>query len=83
MPASCTEALIEALERYGRPEIFNTDRGSQFTGLDFTSVLKEAGVAISMDGSDRCLDNIFIERLWRSLKYEAVDLHELSDGLQA
>ena len=68
MPASCTEALIEALERYGRPEIFNPDRGSQFTGLEFTSVLKEAGVAISIDGSDRCLDNIFIERLWRSLK---------------
>ena len=83
MPASCTEALIETLERYGRPEIFNTDRGSHFTGLDFTSVLKEAGIAISMDGSDRCLDNIFIEHRWRSLKYEAVDLHELSDGLQA
>ena len=66
MPASCTEALIEALERYGRPEIFNTDRGSYFTGLEFTSVLEEAGVAI--DGSDRCLHNLFIERLWRSLK---------------
>ena len=68
MPASCTEALIETLERYGHPPIFDTDRGSQFTGLEFTSVLKEAGVAISMDGRDRCLDNIFIERLWRSLK---------------
>ena len=68
MPASCTEALIEALERYGRPEIFNTDRGSQFTSPEFTSVLKEVGVAISMVGRDRCLDNVFTERLWRSLK---------------
>ena len=79
----CTEALTEALERYGRPEIFNSDQGSQFTSLEFTSVLKDAGVAISMDGRGRCLDNIFIERLWRSLKYEAVYLHELSDGFQA
>ena len=67
MPASCTEALMEALERYDGPEIFNTDRGSQFTSPEFTSVLKEVGVAISMDGRDRRLDNIFIERLWRSL----------------
>ena len=76
----CTEALTEALERYGRPQIFNTDQGSQFTSLEFTSVLKNSGVAISMDGRGRCLDNVFIERLWRSLKYEAVYLHELSDG---
>ena len=82
MPTSCTEALIEALERYDRPEIFNTDRGSQFTSPEFTSVLNEVCVAISMDGKDRCLDNIFIERLLRSLKYEAVDLHEPLDGLQ-
>ena len=79
----CVEALEEALARYGRPEIFNTDQGSQFTSLDFTCVLKEAGVAISMDGRGRCLDNIFIERLWRSLKYEAVYLHDLSDGFAA
>ena len=79
----CTEALTEALERYGRPEIFNSDQGSQFTSLEFTSVLKDSGVAISMDGRGRCLDNIFIERLWRSLKYEAVYLHELSDGFAA
>ncbi len=79
----CTEALTEALERYGRPEIFNSDQGSQFTSLEFTSVLKDSGVAISMDGRGRCLDNIFIERLWRSLKYEAVYLHELADGFTA
>ncbi len=79
----CVEALSEALERYGPPEIFNTDQGSQFTSLEFTSVLKDAGVAISMDGRGRCMDNIFIERLWRSLKYEAVYLHELSDGFAA
>ena len=79
----CVEALAEALARYGRPEIFNTDQGSQFTSFDFTGVLKDADVAISMDGRGRCMDNIFIERLWRSLKYEAVYLHELTDGFRA
>ena len=79
----CVEALNEALAEYGRPEIFNTDQGSQFTSLDFTGVLKDAEVAISMDGRGRCLDNIFIERLWRSLKYEAVYLHEMTDGFAA
>jgi putative transposase len=79
----CVEALEDAMARYGRPEIFNTDQGSQFTSLDFTGVLKDAGVAISMDGRGRCLDNVFIERLWRSLKYEAVYLHELADGFAA
>ncbi len=79
----CVEALNEALSRYGKPEIFNTDQGSQFTSADFTGVLKDAGVAISMDGRGRCMDNIFIERLWRSLKYEAVYLHELTDGFRA
>ena len=79
----CLEALNEALARYGRPEIFNTDQGSQFTSLDFTGTLKDADVAISMDGRGRCMDNIFIERLWRSLKYEAVYLHELTDGFKA
>ncbi len=79
----CVEALNDALARYGRPEIFNTDQGSQFTSFEFTGVLKNAGVAISMDGRGRCMDNIFIERLWRSLKYEAVYLHELTDGFQA
>jgi len=79
----CIEALNEALARYGKPEIFNTDQGSQFTSADFTNVLKDAGVAISMDGRGRCMDNIFIERLWRSLKYEAVYLHELTNGFRA
>ncbi len=81
--AFCVEALGEALSRYGKPEIFNTDQGSQFTSLDFTGVLKAAEVTISMDGRGRCMDNIFIERLWRSLKYEAVYLHELTDGFVA
>jgi putative transposase len=79
----CVEALREARARYGRPEIFNTDQGSQFTSVEFTGVLKDASVAISMDGRGRCMDNIFIERLWRSLKYEAVYLHELTDGFKA
>ena len=79
----CIEALNDALATSGHPEIFNTDQGSQFTSLDFTGVLKDASVAISMDGRGRCLDNIFIERLWRSLKYEAVYLHDLTDGFAA
>ena len=79
----CVEALNEALARYGKPEIFNTDQGSQFTSAGFTGTLADVGVAISMDGRGRCMDNIFIERLWRSLKYEAVYLHELTDGLRA
>ncbi len=79
----CVEALTEALARYGKPGIFNTDQGSQFTSFDFTGVLKAAEVTISMDGRGRCMDNIFIERLWRSLKYEAVYLHELTDGFKA
>jgi len=68
----CVEALEEALSRYGRPEIFNTDQGSQFTSDDFTGTLKDYGITISMDGKGRCMDNIFVERLWRSLKYEEV-----------
>jgi putative transposase len=79
----CLEALNEALARHGRPEIFNTDQGSQFASFNFTGALKDAGVAISMDGRGRCMDNIFIERLWRSLKYEAVYLHDLTDGFKA
>lgn len=76
----CLEALDEAIERYGPPEIFNSDQGSQFTSFAFTSRLKAAGITISMDGRGRYLDNIFIERLWRSLKYETVYLHEMSNG---
>jgi putative transposase len=79
----CVEALNEALAGYGKSEIFNTDQGSQFTSFQFTGVLEDAGVAISMDGRGRCMDNIFIERLWRSLKYEAVYLHNLTDGFKA
>jgi putative transposase len=79
----CVEALAEALARYGKPEIFNTDQGSQFTSFEFTGVLKDAEITISMDGRGRYMDNIFIERLWRSLKYEAVYLHELTDGFKA
>ena len=79
----CTEALEEALAKYKRPKIFNTDQGSQFTSQEFTEVLKRAGVRISMDGKGRWMDNIFIERLWRSLKYECVYLHDFEDGPQA
>ena len=79
----CVEALNEALSKHGQPEIFNTDQGSQFTSFDFTGMLKGAEVTISMDGRGRCMDNIFIERLWRSLKYEAIYLHELTDGFKA
>ena len=79
----CTDALDEALVRHGTPEIFNTDQGSQFTSFAFTGRLQAADIRISMDGRGRCMDNIFIERLWRSLKYEAIYLHEIADGLQA
>ena len=74
----CLEALDAALSR-GRPEIFNTDQGSQFTSLDFTGRLKSAQVSISMDGRGRALDNIFVERLWRTVKYEEVYLKEYDD----
>ena len=79
----CVEALEEALARYGQPEIFNTDQGSQFTGFEFTRVLKEAGIRISMDGRGRWMDNVFIERLWRSLKYECVYLRDFQVGSEA
>lgn len=81
--AFCVEALEDAMATHGKPEIFNTDQGSQFTSAAFTGALKDGEVAISMDGRGRCMDNIFIERLWRSLKYEAVYLHELADGFAA
>ena len=78
----CNEALAEAISKYGPPEIMNTDQGSQFTGADWITTLTEAGVRVSMDGRGRYLDNIFIERLWRSLKQEAIYLTELQDGFQ-
>jgi putative transposase len=79
----CVEALEEALLRYGRPEIFNTDQGSQFTSDDFTGTLKDHGITISMDGKGRCMDNIFVERLWRSLKYEEVYLNAYATVAEA
>jgi putative transposase len=79
----CVEALEEALSRYDRPELFNTDQGSQFTSDDFTGTLKRHGVTISMDGKGRCMDNIFVERLWRSLKYEEVYLNAYATVAEA
>jgi putative transposase len=70
----CVEALNEAIETYGAPEIFNTDQGSQFTSEDFTGVLRQHDIRISMDGKGRWVDNVFVERLWRSVKYEEVYL---------
>jgi len=78
----CVEALYEALKR-GRPEIFNTDQGSQFTSEAFTGLLKQHGVRISMDGKGSYNDNLFIERLWRSVKYEEVYLKAYQDGKEA
>jgi putative transposase len=76
----CVAALRDALARFGKPEIFNTDQGSQFTSSDFTGVLRDAEVRISMDGRGRWMDNVFIERLWRSLKYECVYLNAFETG---
>jgi putative transposase len=81
--AFCVEALEEALARFGKPGIFNTDQGSQFTGGDFIAVLNKAEVRISMDGRGRWMDNVFIERLWRSLKYEDIYLKGYADGREA
>lgn len=83
----CIEALMEAIERYGTPEIFNTDQGSQFTSDDFTRILKDHHIKISMDGKGRWIDNVFIERLWKSVKYQDVylkaysSISELKEGL--
>jgi putative transposase len=79
----CVEALEEALAKFGRPEIFNTDQGTQFTSEEWTNTLKAAGVTISMDGKGRWIDNVFIERLWRSVKYEEVYLHAYDNGTEA
>ena len=76
----CVAALEDALGRYGKPEIFNTDQGSQFTSLEFTDVLKHNNIAISMDGKGRWMDNVFIERLWWSLKYECIYLNDFPNG---
>jgi len=79
----CIAALEEALAKYGKPAIFNTDQGCQFTSFEFTQILKDAGVKISMDSKGRWMDNIMIERLWRSLKYECVYLHAFETGSEA
>jgi putative transposase len=76
----CIEAVDEAIRRFGTPEIFNTDQGSQFTSADFTGLLKEHDIKISMDGRGRCQDNIFIERLWWTLKYHYVYLRSFENG---
>lgn len=79
----CVEALKEAIARYGKPEIMNSDQGSQFTGFEWTQALKDARVKISMDGRGRWIDNRMIERLWRSLKYECIYLNAFETGSQA
>ena len=81
--AFCVEALEEALGRYGQPEIFNSDQGSQFTSVAFTAALLKRGVQISMDGRGAWRDNVFVERLWRSIKYEEVYLHAYESVSQA
>ena len=79
----CVEALKEALAKYGKPEIFNTDQGSQFTSIDFTKVLLDLKVSISMDGKGAWRDNVFVERLWRSVKYEEVYLRAYESVTEA
>ena len=81
--AFCIDALEEALAKYGKPEIFNSDQGSQFTATTFTKVLIDAGVSISMDGKGAWRDNVFVERLWRTLKYEEVYLHAYASVAEA
>lgn len=76
----CVEALEEAIAKFGPPQVFNTDQGSQFTSLEWVEPFKQAGVQISMDGKGRWMDNVFIERLWRSMKYECVYLHAWDTG---
>ena len=81
--AFCVDSLEEAISRYGAPEIFNTDQGAQFTSEAFTGVLKSARIKISMDGKGRWVDNVFVERLWRSVKYEEVYLNAYESMAQA
>lgn len=80
-PDFCVQALQEAISRYGRPEIFNTDQGAQFTSNDFVKTLKDNQIAISMDGRGRCQDNIFVERLWWTIKHQYLYLHSFDSGL--
>ena len=76
----CIESLEEALHKHGAPEIFNTDQGSQFTGSNWIKVLEDNNIKISMDGKGRWMDNVFIERLWRSLKYECIFIKAIETG---
>jgi Transposase and inactivated derivatives len=78
----CREVLLEAI-RKGKPEIFNTDQGAQYTSMEFTKILLEAGILISMDGRGRAIDNIWIERLWRTVKQEEVYIQDYADGRDA
>ena len=78
----CVSALEDALGKYNEPDIFNSDQGKQYTSINFTNILKENDIRISMDGKGRYMDNIFIERLWRSLKYECIYLQEFETGLE-
>ena len=78
----CVSALEEAIARFGRPEIFNTDQGSQFTSDAFTNILKSNGIRISMDGRGRCTDNILVERLWWTVKYHYLHLHSFENGFE-
>lgn len=78
----CTEVVQEAIEQYGKPDIINTDQGSQFTSNEFTALMLSNEISISMDGKGRAIDNIFIERLWRSVKYEHIYLHSAQDGVE-
>lgn len=79
----CVEALEEAIETFGPPQIVNTDQGSQFTSLEWVETARQAGAQVSMDGKGRWMDNVFIERLWRSLKYECVYLYAWETGSEA
>ena len=79
----CVTAIKEALARYGKPGICNTDQGSQFTSIEFTQTLLDAGVRISMDGKGRWVDNVMVERLWRSLKYDCVYRYAFESGCEA
>ena len=79
----CLEAVEDALLRYGTPEIFNTDQGSQFTSSDFVNLIQSHGIRVSMDGKGRWVDNVFVERLWKSVKYEEIYLHAYDSVAQA
>ena len=78
----CCQIVEEAVDIHGKPEIINSDQGSQFTSQEYTEMLSDKGIQISMDGKGRAIDNIFIERLWKSVKYECVYLHAFEDGVQ-